>query len=161
MDFTQTFQANAKCNNINHVWSHFYKILVVLKYHRHPWVNIFDTDMCRSINIPKEASLELIIDLLNEKALLLKMQNQGRGTNTPSVPMVLNYVLKTTFPFIFFHRYEIQSHCCVAISFIFSLQKSRPKWCNKSIKNSHFPSISYYFHIPKIFLIFFSSHWKK
>ena len=23
MDFTGTFQTNAKCNNINHVWSHF------------------------------------------------------------------------------------------------------------------------------------------
>ena len=30
MDFTQTFQTTTKCNNINHVWSHFYKILVVL-----------------------------------------------------------------------------------------------------------------------------------
>ena len=28
------------------------------------------------------------------------------------------------------------------------------------VKNN-FPSISYYFHIPKFFLIFFSSHWKK
>ena len=34
MDFTRTFEANAKCKNINHVWSQFYKILVVLKYHR-------------------------------------------------------------------------------------------------------------------------------
>jgi hypothetical protein len=63
MDFTRTFQANTKCNNINHVWSQFkrlfrkkeyqaqsavvycycawysffrngcYEILVVLKYH--------------------------------------------------------------------------------------------------------------------------------
>ena len=24
MDFKRTFQTNAKCNNINHVWSHFY-----------------------------------------------------------------------------------------------------------------------------------------
>ena len=40
-----------KCNNINHVWSHFCKILVVLKY---LWANIFDTDICRSINIPKK-----------------------------------------------------------------------------------------------------------
>jgi hypothetical protein len=55
MDFTQTFEANTKCNNINHVWSHFYKILVVLKYRRRPWANIFDTDICRSINIPKNA----------------------------------------------------------------------------------------------------------
>ena len=45
MDFTRTFQANTKCNNINHVWSHFYKILVVLKYHRRLWANIFDTDI--------------------------------------------------------------------------------------------------------------------
>ena len=36
MDFTQTFEANAKCNNINHVSSQYYKVLVVLKYHRHP-----------------------------------------------------------------------------------------------------------------------------
>ena len=50
MDFTRTFEANAKCNNINHVWSHFYKFLVVLKYHRRPWVNIFDTDISRCIN---------------------------------------------------------------------------------------------------------------
>ena len=55
MDFTQTFEANAKCNNINHVWSHFYKILVVLKYHRRPWANIFDPDIFRSINIEKNS----------------------------------------------------------------------------------------------------------
>ena len=57
MDFTRTFQANAKCNNINHVWSQFYKILVVLKYHRRPLINIFDTDICRSINIPKKGQI--------------------------------------------------------------------------------------------------------
>ena len=50
MDFTRTFEANAKCNNINHVWSQYYKFLVVLKYHRRPWVNIFDTDISRCIN---------------------------------------------------------------------------------------------------------------
>ena len=50
MNFTRTFQANNKCNNTNHVWSHFYKILVVLKYHRHPWGNIFDTDISKCIN---------------------------------------------------------------------------------------------------------------
>ena len=50
IDFMGTFQANAKCNNINHVWSQFYKILVVLKYHRRPWVNIFDTVISRCIN---------------------------------------------------------------------------------------------------------------
>ena len=55
MDFTRTFETTPKCNNINHVWSHFYKILVVLKYHRRPWANIFDTDIFRSINIPKNA----------------------------------------------------------------------------------------------------------
>ena len=55
MNFTRTFQTTTKCNNINHVWSQFYKILVVLKYHRCPWANIFDTDICRSINIPKKA----------------------------------------------------------------------------------------------------------
>ena len=55
IDFTRTFEGNTKCNNINHVWSHFYKILVVLKYHRRPWANIFDTDICRSMNIPKNA----------------------------------------------------------------------------------------------------------
>ena len=32
MDFKRTFQTNTKCNNINHVWSHFCKILVLLKY---------------------------------------------------------------------------------------------------------------------------------
>ena len=36
MDFTRTFEANAKGNNINHVWSQYYKFLVVLKYHRRP-----------------------------------------------------------------------------------------------------------------------------
>ena len=46
MDFTWTFE----CNNINHVWSQYYKFLVVLKYHRRPWVNIFDTDISRCIN---------------------------------------------------------------------------------------------------------------
>ena len=50
IDFTRTFEANTKCNNKNHVWSHYYKFLVVLKYHRHPWVNIFDTDISRCIN---------------------------------------------------------------------------------------------------------------
>ena len=53
MDFMWTFEANTKCNNINYVWSHCYEILVVLKYYRRPWANIFDTDICRSINIPK------------------------------------------------------------------------------------------------------------
>ena len=28
-------------------------------------------------------------------------------------------------------------------------------------RKNDFPPISYYFHIPKNFLIFFSSHWKK
>ena len=46
MDFKRAFEVNAKCNNINHVWSHFYKILGVLKYHRCP----FDTDISRQIN---------------------------------------------------------------------------------------------------------------
>ena len=55
MDFTRTFDANTKCNNINYVWSHFYQILVVLKHHRRLWNNIFDTDISRSINIPKIA----------------------------------------------------------------------------------------------------------
>ena len=50
MDFTRTFEANTKCNNINYVWSHFYQILVVLKYHRRLWNNIFDTDIFRCIN---------------------------------------------------------------------------------------------------------------
>ena len=36
MDFMWTFEASAKSNNINHVLSHFCKILVVLKYHRCP-----------------------------------------------------------------------------------------------------------------------------
>ena len=49
MDFTQTFQANSKCININHDWSQFYRILVVLKYHRLPWANIFDTEISRCI----------------------------------------------------------------------------------------------------------------
>ena len=55
MDFTRTFEANSKCNNINYVWSHFYQILVVLKYHRRLCNNIFDTDISRIINIPKNA----------------------------------------------------------------------------------------------------------
>ena len=55
MDFMWTFEANAKCNNINYVWSHFYKILVVLKHHRRPWAHIFDTDIFRSINISQKA----------------------------------------------------------------------------------------------------------
>ena len=50
MDFTRTFEANTKCNNINYVWSHFYQILVVLKYHRRLWNIIFDTDIFRCIN---------------------------------------------------------------------------------------------------------------
>ena len=60
MDFTRTVEANAKCNNINHVWSHFCKILVVLKYHRRPWANISDRDICRSINIPNIAKYTTI-----------------------------------------------------------------------------------------------------
>ena len=55
IDFTRPFLTTNKCNNINHVRSHFHKILVVLKYHRRLWANIFDTDICRSINIPKKA----------------------------------------------------------------------------------------------------------
>ena len=51
MDFMRTFKTTTKCNTINHVWSHFYKILVVWKYHRRLWVNIFDTDISRCINI--------------------------------------------------------------------------------------------------------------
>ena len=54
MDFTQTFQTNDECNKINHVWSHFCKSLVVLKYHNSLWTNIFDTHICMSINIPKK-----------------------------------------------------------------------------------------------------------
>ena len=57
MNFTQTFQTNTKCKNINLVWSHFCNILVVLKYHRCLWANIFDTDICRSINIPKKGQI--------------------------------------------------------------------------------------------------------
>ena len=49
MVFMRTFEANAKCN-INNVWSHFYKFLVVLKYRRRPGANIFDTDISRFIN---------------------------------------------------------------------------------------------------------------
>ena len=48
--FCWTFQTNTKCNNKNHVWSHFYNILVVLKYHRRLLANIFDTDISRCIN---------------------------------------------------------------------------------------------------------------
>ena len=50
LDFTRTFEANTKCNNINYVWSHFYQILVVLMYRRRLWNNIFDTDIFRCIN---------------------------------------------------------------------------------------------------------------
>ena len=50
MDFTRTFEANTKCNSIKYVWSHFYQLLVVLKYHRCLWNNIFDTDIFRCIN---------------------------------------------------------------------------------------------------------------
>ena len=32
MDFTRTFDANKKCNNKDHVWSDFYKLLVIFKY---------------------------------------------------------------------------------------------------------------------------------
>ena len=41
-----------------HVWCHFYKIEVVLKYHRRPSANIFDTDICRGnhLNIDFYAS---------------------------------------------------------------------------------------------------------
>ena len=51
MDFMRTFEANTKCNNINYVWSHFYQILVVLKYHRRLWNSIFDADISRRIII--------------------------------------------------------------------------------------------------------------
>ena len=49
MDITWTFEANTKWNNMKYVWSHFYQILVVLKYHRCLWNNIFDTDIFRCI----------------------------------------------------------------------------------------------------------------
>ena len=55
VDLTRTFQTTTKYNNINNVWSQLYKILVVLKYTRHQWANIFDKDICRSINIPEKA----------------------------------------------------------------------------------------------------------
>ena len=45
MDFTWTFQTNAKCINMNYVWSHFCEILLFFKYHRGLWANIFDTDI--------------------------------------------------------------------------------------------------------------------
>ena len=61
MDFMQTFQTNAKCKNINHVWCQFYKILVVLKYRRRLWVNIFDTDICRCIDIQKKAKYTTVM----------------------------------------------------------------------------------------------------
>ena len=35
MDFTQTFQASTKCNDVNSVWSHLYQVLVVLKHRKH------------------------------------------------------------------------------------------------------------------------------
>ena len=50
MDFTRTFEANAKCNSINQVCSHFYNFFVILKYHRCLWGNIFDTGIYRCIN---------------------------------------------------------------------------------------------------------------
>ena len=50
MNFTRTFEANTKCNNNKYVWSQFYQILVVLKYHRCLWNNIFDTGIFRCIN---------------------------------------------------------------------------------------------------------------
>ena len=50
MDFTRTFETTTRCNNINNVWSHFYQILVVLKYHRRLWANNFDTDISKCIN---------------------------------------------------------------------------------------------------------------
>ena len=46
MDLKWTFEANAKCNNINHVWSHFYQILVVLKYHWHLWALYCTVPVC-------------------------------------------------------------------------------------------------------------------
>ncbi len=55
MDFKQTFDAITKCNDKDQFWSHFYKLLVIFKYHIRPWDNIFDTDICRSINISKKA----------------------------------------------------------------------------------------------------------
>ena len=48
MDFTRTYQT--KCNNINHVCSHFYNFFVILNYHRCLWANIFDTNIYRCIN---------------------------------------------------------------------------------------------------------------
>ena len=53
--FYANIWSQRQVQNINHVWGHFYKILVVLKYHRRPWGNIFDTDIGWSINIPKNA----------------------------------------------------------------------------------------------------------
>ena len=40
IDFTCKFQTTTKCNSKNHVWSQYL---------------CFDTDICRSINIPKKA----------------------------------------------------------------------------------------------------------
>ena len=71
LDFTRTFKT--MCNNINCVWSHFYKMLVVLKYHRRPWANIFHTDICRRINIQKK-SIEKVWNI----AKLRKKSRQKR-----------------------------------------------------------------------------------
>ena len=43
------------------VWSHFYKFFVVLKYHRRPWVNVFDTDISRCINTYIKSNKNLCI----------------------------------------------------------------------------------------------------
>ena len=48
MDFTRTFQT--KCNNINHVCSHFYNFFVIWNYRRCLRANIFDTNIYRCIN---------------------------------------------------------------------------------------------------------------
>ena len=53
MDFTRTFEANNKCNNMKCVWSHFFQILVVLKYHRRLWNNIFGIFMLLQMFVPK------------------------------------------------------------------------------------------------------------
>ena len=69
VDFMWTFKTTTKCNNINHVWSHSYKIVVVLKYHWLPWANIFDTDICRGINIQKN---HLNVDIYASKNVSVK-----------------------------------------------------------------------------------------
>ena len=54
MDFTRTFEANTKCNNMKYVWSHFYQIFRCIKTHiKGVYLAFFGIFMLLEISVSK------------------------------------------------------------------------------------------------------------